>query len=299
MIATELWWKLAVQFVDGWRRRIIPAVAKKQSKPVLYELLGGRESSRSVPAVESEREKPEPRKDVSEVEPAATPSNSGHPTVSDGHGLAWLGAGRTVRLPVGYIFLAIAAAVILTAVSYSIGVAAGQEKERQAHSLNRDAQAEANRVMQQLGGSTAQRPAGDRTSGDAPISRNGQRTPSDQAQTPSTPRHTTPRAGTAGAIESDPREPGLNYFVLIHTTRDNAIEMAAFCRERGLEAYVVPGNNTWSKVFVLPGFRGDELRSDRALNLREQILSVGRDWSARAPGNRDFHGHYAERYQGR
>ena len=77
-------------------------------------------------------------------------------------------------------------------------------------------------------------------------------------ETVSPPRGGPSAAGAGdaawGPMESDPRRPGLHYMVLIATRTEGARRLAAFCRARGLETYVVGGNNERLRcVVVLPG----------------------------------------------
>jgi hypothetical protein len=99
---------------------------------------------------------------------------------------------------------------------------------------------------------------------------------------PALTRRTTPHAeGTAsnwGPIMSDPRVSGNNYFTLIETTKDGAVQLATFCREKGLETYAISGNNTrLYRVIALPGSAN---RNDAdAADVRSNIYAIGQQWS--------------------
>ena len=81
-----------------------------------------------------------------------------------------------------------------------------------------------------------------------------------------------------GPIESDPRVSGKNYFTLIQTTKDGALQLASFCRQKGLEAYVISGNNT--RLYLVIALPGSVDRNDAvAIKTRSKILAIGQDWT--------------------
>lgn len=96
----------------------------------------------------------------------------------------------------------------------------------------------------------------------------------------------------------DPREPGLNYFVLASTLEDNATKVVAFCRARGLDAYVVRDHNgRLREVTVLPGFREADRGTPAFRQLEEHIRDVGRQFKASGPGNTDFGDRYLKQFR--
>ena len=87
-------------------------------------------------------------------------------------------------------------------------------------------------------------------------------------------------AGPAGwgVVESDPRVKGSNYFTLIQTSKVGAMQLASFCREKGLETYAFSGDNTeFYRVIVLPGSvnRNDAIAED----VRSRIYAIGAEWA--------------------
>lgn len=97
----------------------------------------------------------------------------------------------------------------------------------------------------------------------------------------------------------DPRQAGLNYFVLASVLEANADKMVQFCRERGLDAWVVPDHNgRLREITVLPGLPKSELEGARAKALKARILKVGLQWKAAGRGNADFSGSYAKLFNG-
>jgi hypothetical protein len=100
-------------------------------------------------------------------------------------------------------------------------------------------------------------------------------------------------------IDGDPRQPGLNYFVLAHATVESAPELAAYCRGQGLEAHVVADHNgVLRKVIVTPGYADGARRSETVQALERRIRDVGLSWKAQRRGNADFSGAYAELFRG-
>ncbi len=104
--------------------------------------------------------------------------------------------------------------------------------------------------------------------------------------------------GAWGPPESDPREAGLNYFILIHTQRENANKLANFCRKESLEAYVVKAKNMDQyQVIVLPGYRKGARELEQIRTLERRIKAVTRKWKLRI-NPRDDLSYYPDRYDG-
>ncbi len=80
-------------------------------------------------------------------------------------------------------------------------------------------------------------------------------------------------------LYADPREAGLFYFVLAETRPEGALRLARFCRDRGLETWLIPRDTVGLvQVLATPGLpsttRGDPL----VLELDERIGEIGRAW---------------------
>jgi hypothetical protein len=99
-------------------------------------------------------------------------------------------------------------------------------------------------------------------------------------------------------VGADPREPGLNYFVIATVSPQSALATAQFCRDKGLDAYVVPSNNVrFSEVIVLPGFPASERSSAAVKGLEARIRKVGTLYRNAARGNPDFGDMYHKLYK--
>jgi hypothetical protein len=96
-----------------------------------------------------------------------------------------------------------------------------------------------------------------------------------------------------GPIESDPRQADLHYFVLAETRPEGAVRLAEFCRERGLEAYVIRRNNSrFRRVIALPGLESRSTESPAYRGLSQEVLRVGLEWKSRYPGESDLSDSY-------
>ena len=196
----------------------------------------------------------------------------------EGEGVAW-GPGRTLRLPLGWVPVAGVAMVAVAVLAYIWGFSRGRE----------DARLEAGRALE---ASVASRSVSDPLAQEPLPGRGGPSAPGiDQ-------RASGPGDGPIDAGQ-DPRRPGFNYFVLAHATTATAPELAAFCRDRGLEARVVEDHNGVArKIVVLPGYVDGERRGDRVRAIEQRIVEVGLAWKSHRRGNADFSGYYAELHRG-
>jgi len=104
------------------------------------------------------------------------------------------------------------------------------------------------------------------------------------------------RATSATDNTVDPRMKGVKYYVLAHPSSERAAEMVEFCRENGLEAFLVPDDNALlRKIVVLPGYRdASEKNSPEIKALEAKIRSVGDKWKRSSRGNKDFSDAYPE-----
>lgn len=204
------------------------------------------------------------------------------PLTTAGH---WLQPGRVLQVPVGYLFIAIGLLLLVGALAYMVGYSAGRDAERLVYEedigLASPGQADRPRVRDPLeaGASSA------------------------AAQPTATPR-TSPRAGAGsrssqwGPIESDPRREGFEYFILAETTQDGAVRLAEYCREHGLETYVVSSNTSRNRrVIALPAFEPGNRSSPEARSLRNLIYRIGEQWKADGHGLWNYHEAYLSLYR--
>jgi hypothetical protein len=183
---------------------------------------------------------------------------------------------KVIRVPLGYLLLGVALILVIALAAYLIGHSRGQSNQDVA------IQGRIGNAEQQGGGVGAIAPPLMQSGGSA------SRAPDLADSSPSR---------TAGPIESNPRKIGENYFVLVQTSRTNAIRVAEFCRKNGLEAYVDRVNNADFRVFVLPGYAAEAAASPAVAELERRIEEVKEAWNE-SVGRNDLGQHIAVKYRG-
>jgi hypothetical protein len=116
------------------------------------------------------------------------------------------------------------------------------------------------------------------------------------------PPAVTPSSDLAAekGTERDPRVAGLNYFVIASGVLEERVpEILAFCRSKGLDAWVVPDQNgRLREITVLPGFEAGRRSAPEIKDLEAKIRRVGVLWKAAGRNNQDFAGAYPKRFGG-
>ncbi len=112
--------------------------------------------------------------------------------------------------------------------------------------------------------------------------------------------NTTTNANTVTKETYKPttRQPGFNYFVLVHYPRAEAQELVAFLAEYGVEATAISVHNTRFKVVALKGYRGGERKTDHVQEYEQLLRRLGRLWKNKRQGAGDLGDMYPERYDG-
>jgi len=199
------------------------------------------------------------------------------------------GPGRAIRVPVGYVWLSAAGGVLLVVVAFSTGYMRGQK----------DATTTLERQWLQTNQQSLPVPPPEIAPGVL-----GAIIP--LAPPPVETRGVTAAAGgeaghssAEAPIQSDPRVKGVNYFVLIHTRLENAIRLARFCRDLGVDAYVVPAKNVslYYMVIVLPGYARGERSAEPVRSLEQRIAEVVRKWKLQVNARDDL-AYYPQRFDG-
>ena len=199
---------------------------------------------------------------------------------------------RTVRIPLGFFFVAGAAVVVLLVGAYGFGFYRGGQSARVLEELDRRDALERQARMTTV--SEVDEPGGG-VMGTAPDASAIDR-PAGWGALPSGTND--PSADSSHPQSADPRIPGLNYYIIDHPSRGKAVELVDFCRSNGLDAHQTLTNKGGPKVFILPGYAPGERDQERFIQLREQIQRVGVLWNLQDPGqNSDFSTHYAEKYR--
>jgi hypothetical protein len=215
--------------------------------------------------------------------------------------VSFLGQGKSLRFAVGYLYIAVGLTLLLLVVAYMVGYRlgfqGGEQKERAKYenlSSQNNGSAPIDDPLTEEGRVTNRENASLRAAQGFPGGSGPAAGGSDQPQRESSaipdPTPTGHPAGAGfGPIDADPRQEGYFYFVLMETTVDGALRLARFCREHGLEAYVIASHNARNRrVIVVPGLTSRSSSDPAYRRLREQIRTVGRSWQAENPRESDL-----------
>jgi hypothetical protein len=239
-------------------------MATKPSQPALYEKM------RTQSAL------PVPISPKVDVHPQAAPSAEA--------GVSWLGPGRAIRLPSGYVLLACGIGILLLSFAYMTGHKRGAAIAR----------GEYEKVIQTSAGGVSD-PLGSLT---PVLTNSGSAQPATVANnTNRQPISTNPTSWGAVSPPKDPRQKGLNYFIIAETNEQGAKSLAEFCRSHGLETYVVMSKNDRRRVIAYPGFEARDRTSAQVRALEAKIHSVGDLWK-KNKGSTDFRDAYPSLYNG-
>ncbi len=176
--------------------------------------------------------------------------------------------GRTFRISIGSIGVIAAVCIALIVISYTLGFRKGTAVAREDYG---------NRLFEEIPLETTGAPQ------------------SNESQIPIlNPNQPPANIGNSQwkSVLSDPRVQNHFYFTLMQTTKEGAMQLAAFCRQKGLETYVVSGNNTrLYRVVALPGSTD---RNATSLNtVLAQIHAIGQEWArTKAGGGSDLQDAY-------
>lgn len=169
--------------------------------------------------------------------------------------------GRSIRVSIGTVGVIVAISVALIVISYTMGFQRASAIAREDYG---------NRLFEEV--TTPQLAEVERATVKA-------RVPASVPQQP----EVQPASSGWGPIASDPRVKGLNYFTLIQTTQEGAMQLALFCREKGLETYAFSGNNT--RLYRVIAFPGSVDRNDAvATDVRSMIYAIGAEWATTKNG---------------
>lgn len=152
-----------------------------------------------------------------------------------------------IRVPQAYAVMLVAALLGAIVLAYAVGLNAGRRAGEQAGYEKRqrelDAQNQAARRIRQVAGSPG------------------------VAQMAVEPGDTT-----------DPRQAGLNYFVVCRYPEAEARRAQAFLAEHGVASFLQQDQNTpFFEVIAMRGFKADQLRTD-ARQFERELERLGRLW---------------------
>jgi len=212
--------------------------------------------------------------------------------------------GRSIRIPVGYVFLGLALLIGLVAIIWS--AASSQAARRTKEEIGRDLAngeviseplnetAPLNKDL--LKGSTPK--ANQRVTIDDPY------TSVPQTSNQAKQGGTTKTSGLADVVfvddpkTDDPREPGMNYYVVATLPKAEAERAAAFLADRGIPAArLAPASRGLCQVIAMRGFAPKTLSTPEALQFKSELQKVGREYKRDHKGPTDFADMFPQKYQ--
>jgi len=199
--------------------------------------------------------------------------------------------GKTYPIWIKSVVLVVALLALIAV--WSLGSIAGKNRaERElADSLRREPPR-----IQEPGDAGVTGPLG---AASTPTSSPALRSPTNVSTAPRVePRATSSVRALGPASGVDPRESGKNYLYLATLPRDDAAKAVDFLRQNGVDAhFLVVDSSTGGannagpgacRVFVLPGFSRDELKTTNAQNLESEVLRLGKVWQKDHRGSSNF-----------
>lgn len=192
---------------------------------------------------------------------------------------------RSIRVPMGFVWLIGVGVLLLAMVAYAFGFSRGKAagfSEGVNQQLGQEQARVTTRAVQDPLAPSAAPPAA--------------ATPAAATSRPSAPSSVVEPAVAGG----DPRRKGAWYFrIVTGATPQGGEALVAFCRSEGLDARVVSDDNGKSRnIIVLPGLAGPEARKTvDGQALEAKIKSVGQRWKAKARSNRSFDDAQLEPYR--
>lgn len=263
----------------------------------LFDLISERRSA----------EAPPPRRPLPTPEPTAAPAPSRAAArehaeeLGAAGGGSWLHHSGTVAIPMNGIYVGAAILIALLVVVWVAGNKAGASaKERELQPLLQNA-------VRPESDPLVDRPA--RQGEPSPITQQptGIRTPT---QTPPVP---PPIPGTAslfsakGPLAADPRQSGLNYYVLERLPREESERVLAFLDQNNFHAFATvdrsargANNPPLYRIIALPGITGEQYRTNDAARRRvqDEASRLGGVWRNNHRGSTSFARPVWEKYDG-
>lgn len=255
---------------------------RNRNTPALYEVFGrtGPAPGRSRPVEVAPTFSP-PRVHVESIAPeaAAAPGPA---------------SPRLIRLPVGYLYVALAVVVLLIVGSYFVGVNRG--RARALHPPSDGVGIDPSSINDPTLGGSGLGGAAPREASPAPTftgtdgTRGGEATA--ESQSP-------PRQSPAGprSLDRDTRRPGLNYIIVERFEPAEAWAVKEFLKRHGIDVLVLKDKNpALLQVVTAEGFQGwNSNAAAQALNRR--LEDLGRQWKSREGGSKDFSQRLAKKHE--
>lgn len=241
-------------------------MSRDRNTPALYEVFGRASQAPVRPhAVEVAPVFKPPRVQVESIAPEPSPLPAG--PVSP----------RLIRLPVGYVYVGLAAVVLLIVGSYFVGVSRGKAQAL-AGSGGEDPPPLINDPTLQTNRGAA---------GTVPDPRTGS---PEGREAAGASRSSEPQPAPTGrrVLDRDTRRSGLNYVVVERFDPAEAWAVKEFLKRNGIDVLVLADNNpALLQVVTAEGFQG-WASNTAAQALDKRLGDLGRQWKAREGGSKDF-----------
>ncbi len=242
-------------------------MSSRRTGPVLLELV---------------RDSPRPQSSASSSAPTQD-----EPTPGSGM-LNW--AGRTVRVPAGYLFVVIAVIAAVGLLGYTIGYGRASQiaEQQRARELGAVVNDPLDSGPPDL--NLAPRPEEPPVQSTLATSEGAEQQPADAPA--------QPPAQSEQSTSGDPRTEGLNYYVLVRDLPAEGDRLVAWLDSRGVPAMTEPVSGGLVKVIVLDGFERGQASSARALSFKQHLRELGARWKRDHRGSSDFSDLYLEKHRG-
>lgn len=257
---------------------------RNRNTPALFEVFGRTPTAPSQPhRVEAPPPPSPPRVHVESIAPesAAAPAGPISP--------------RIIRLPVGYIYVAVAVAVLLIVGSYFVGVSRGRQQG--LASLQQSGEQPPIDDPTLHAGGANPGPGNSSSGASQQQPRGGSPSNAGQGALTNQPDPGPAPAGPGGRpLDRDTRQAGLNYIIVERFDPAEAWAVKEFLKRNGIDALVLADNNpSLLQVVTAQGFKGWQTDS-AAQALYRKIQQLGQQWKAREGGSKDFSQSFAKRH---
>ncbi len=274
-------------------------MSKRKNAPALFEVMKQRQVKKAQSTDIVSEDEIDSNVTTPPPPPKQSPATTAAPTTTaDQHEHNSLG--KTIRIPLGYIFIAVAGVIGMIIISYSVGFARGRQDEitRQedihaaslsntTYNTDRNTQIPTSNLPSNNDHSTNQT---------QPLSRETQQ-PSPENNRTIGQSNTRSDTIQTNPLYRDSRQSGLNYIIVERFDRDEAERVANFLRTKGIDVMILPANNNRSlwQVLVRQGFEG-WLSNREAQRTLERVKRHGQEWLRLHSGSKDFEQAFGKKF---
>lgn len=262
------------------RDRRAPALYELIRGPVKMSAPSGAGVAPAAPASPAPEARPAPQPRAAAAS-AAMPPPAGADEAPGGPLFA--GPGRSIAVPVGYFWISAGALVLLLIGAYAIGY---KQHEREVAALR------AQQAEQQFEGvvDPTNAPATIHTPAtNAPVNPGLITQAQPDPQTMAAGSSPAPRLIVITKNQDDPREAGLNYFIVANLPPAEAERAGQFLVSKGVAAMVAPADTKGlCQVVALRGFPAGTLDEADCTAFKDRLRAIGREYKRAQKGPTDF-----------